>query len=282
MIGYLRRLLVVSVGAAMATLALSGAHAQDNVLRQLIITENADYPGNDYQTLRDVDQNACEAACLDDNQCRAFTFNTTAGWCFLKSDFGALTLADNAVAGRVVANTPPSQSLESLRQAELTIFLAPDYVDEARRFAGALDATFAPGVRSYNELLLAAANARSADNPALAANLFGAALALAPEDPKIWIEFGRATLLRTGANYSERNEIRTRATSAAINAYLRATTDATRASALVMLGNALGAAPDLAPCDQGLSRRAGARSRRRRAGRPRSACRRARLPHRQP
>ncbi len=236
---FLHRFLTIIFAGAVSAIAVSGAHAQDNLLRQLIVTEDADYPGHDYQTLRDVDQDACAAACVADNQCHAFTFNVSAGWCFLKSDFGALTLANDAVAGRIVTVTPLSESLASQRQTELTAFLPTDYIDEARRFAGALDASFAPGVRSYNELLLAAANARSADNPAFAANLFGAALAIAPEDPKIWLEFGRATLLRTGANFTERNEIRTRATSAAINAYLRATNDSTRSSALVMLGDAL-------------------------------------------
>src|SRR5690606_21945312 len=161
-------------------------------------------------------QATCEAACLGDNQCRAFTYNADAAWCFLKSDFGALTFVPNAVAGRVVTGVALTEGLEQQRQGELTVFLAPDYVDEARRLTGALDRLFAPRGRSYTELLRNAAEARSADNPTLAANPFGAALALAPEDPKVWLEFGRATLLRTSDDFSERNAIRERATSAAI------------------------------------------------------------------
>ena len=64
--------------------------------RRVIVTPDADYPGFDYKTVKDVDLDACQAACLADNTCRAFTFNTKAGWCFLKSDFGALA----ADAGR--------------------------------------------------------------------------------------------------------------------------------------------------------------------------------------
>lgn len=234
----LRRFLLVLASGALLPLMVATSEAQD-LLRRLIVTENADYPGHDYQTLRDVDQATCEAACLEDNQCRAFTFNVAAGWCFLKSDFGALTFVENAVAGRVVVDTAPVETIERQRQAELIVYLAPDFIDEARRFAGTLDTVFAPGIRSYTELLRAAAEARSEGNVTVAANLYGAALALAPEDPKVWIEFGRATILRQGSTNTERAEIRSRATSAAINAYLRSVSDTNRAAALVLLGASL-------------------------------------------
>jgi alpha-2-macroglobulin len=234
--GLTRRLVMV---LALLPLVGSAATAQDDVLRRLIVTQDADYAGHDYQTLRDVDQAACEAACLASLQCRAFTFNAQAGWCFLKSDFGALTLVPNAVAGRVVVGAPLTETLERQRQSELQAFLAPDYVDEARRLVGALETLFAPGFRSYSELLRGGAEARSADDPALAANLYGAALAIAPEDAKVWLEFGRATLLRQSADFNERNNIRARATSAAINSYLRSTSEASRAASLILLGSAL-------------------------------------------
>ena len=57
--------------------------------KRVIVTPNADYAGFDMSTVKNVDLDACQAACLGDNACRAFTFNTKAGWCFLKSDFGA-------------------------------------------------------------------------------------------------------------------------------------------------------------------------------------------------
>ena len=226
-------------GASLAVLLSSAAMAQQDMLSRLIITEDADYAGHDYQTLREIDGATCEAACLEDNRCRAFTYNTAAQWCFLKSDFGALALAPGAVAGRVVTGPVLSESTERQREAEITVFLAPDYLDEARRFAGGLDTAFAPGNRSYGDLLRNAGAARSEGNPALAANLYGAALAIAGEDIKVWLEFGRSTLLRVGADFSERVEIRNRATSAALNAYIRSESDQSRAAALVVLGAAL-------------------------------------------
>ncbi len=40
----------------------------------------------------------------DGDQCRAFTYNTKARWCFLKTDFGTLTATPGATAGRARAD----------------------------------------------------------------------------------------------------------------------------------------------------------------------------------
>ncbi len=233
----LRRIAALALGALLLTLPLV-ALAQTGLERRLIVTEGADYPGFDYDTLRGVERAVCEAACLADNRCRAFTYNVSARWCFLKSDFGALTLTQGAAAGRVVVGAPLTEPLERQRLAGLD-FLTPDLVDGARRQAGGLDSVFSPGLRSFAELVRAGSLARGNNDPALAATLYGAALALADEDPKVWLEFGRATLARPGSNFSERNQVREQATSAAINAYLRSADDGNKASSLVLLGNAL-------------------------------------------
>ncbi|HZY68154.1 MAG TPA: PAN/Apple domain-containing protein, partial [Devosia sp.] len=73
--------LVVVMGSFAAS--LSGAIAAD---RSVTLMEGTDLPGFDYNTLKDVDLDACTAACTDDKICRAFTFNEEANWCFLKSD----------------------------------------------------------------------------------------------------------------------------------------------------------------------------------------------------
>jgi hypothetical protein len=46
---------------------------------RVIVTPDADYPGFDYETVKNVDLNACKAACVDGDQCRAFTYNERAG-----------------------------------------------------------------------------------------------------------------------------------------------------------------------------------------------------------
>lgn len=80
------------------------AHAQDTQ-RVIQTVPNADYFGFDYRTVKDVPLDQCSAVCLEDNQCKAFTYNQSAGWCFLKNGYGTLQSADGAVAGRIVVKT---------------------------------------------------------------------------------------------------------------------------------------------------------------------------------
>ena len=80
----------------MRGLALTAASAAD---RRIIQTPEADYTGFDYSTIRNVDINQCRAACLSDNKCAAFTYNTRATWCFLKSDYNQLKPFSGAAEG---------------------------------------------------------------------------------------------------------------------------------------------------------------------------------------
>ncbi len=92
---------------AVCALGFAGhAIAQDNQ-RRIEITQDADYYGFDLRTERDVSLDQCKVACIADSQCRAFTYNTSAGWCFLKSDYSTLNPFAGAVAGRVVSGGEP-------------------------------------------------------------------------------------------------------------------------------------------------------------------------------
>ncbi|KAB2872158.1 MAG: hypothetical protein F9K43_08055, partial [Bauldia sp.] len=135
-----RRFLLVTLTAFGAALAAGQVHAAE---ARVIVTPEADYSGFDFETLKGVDLEACKVACLDKTECRAFTFNTRAGWCFLKSDFGILAATPGATAGRVVETPELTPSLERQRLAELD-FLSGSYVDEARSLAGALRRRFNP------------------------------------------------------------------------------------------------------------------------------------------
>ena len=56
--------------------------------RTIITSQDADYFGFDLNTQRDVSLDQCKQLCLEDEQCRAFTFTSKQRWCFLKSDYG--------------------------------------------------------------------------------------------------------------------------------------------------------------------------------------------------
>ena len=81
-------------------LALTGTAAAE---RELVVTQGADLFGKDYQTLKEVELDACESACLADTRCQAFTYNTKARWCFLKESAGEARPFPTAVSGRIVA-----------------------------------------------------------------------------------------------------------------------------------------------------------------------------------
>lgn len=55
------------------------------------ILDNYDLPGNDLRSpasdpsLREISAEACRQACRHDRKCTAFTYNRSAGWCFLKT-----------------------------------------------------------------------------------------------------------------------------------------------------------------------------------------------------
>ena len=190
------------------------------------------------ETVKNVDQAACQAACLANTACRAFTYNTKAGWCFLKSDFGALSLTPDAVAGRVVDAVALTPSLERQRLAELD-FLPAAYVDEARTLVGALKDRFSASGASYGALKNAGTIAMGARRYDEAAVAFGRALAIADDEAIAWLDFARASLARTPKTYAERRQAASDATGAAIDGYLRADTPAARAVALALAGSAL-------------------------------------------
>ncbi|MEX2318471.1 MAG: PAN domain-containing protein, partial [Bauldia sp.] len=224
--------------AAFVVATILAAGAGQAAERRLIVTDSADYPGFDYSTVRDVDLAACEAACLGDPTCRAFTFNTAAGWCFLKSDFAALAATPGAVAGRVVTAVDLTPSLERQRLGELD-FLPESAIDESRVLTGELARRYPSDGASYADLRSAGGVSYRGGQYDDAARYFGQALALASEDVASWLDYATASLGRNPDDYSDRMSAATDATAGAINAYLRAEADADRAEALSVVGAAL-------------------------------------------
>ena len=220
------------LSAALVTGAATAAAAD----RSVIETPNADYPGHDYQTLQDVDIEACRAACIDDGQCRAFTFNQKAGWCFLKDDFGILAQADEAIAGRVVDAPAITPDIQSQRLAQLD-FVPADYVDEARSLATDLRRRFNPGEQSYEALRRQGNQALGNRNYEFAATLFGRALALADNDPALWLSFARASEARSPDDWNERQRAQIDTTAGAINAYIRSDSPDQEAAILAVMGD---------------------------------------------
>jgi alpha-2-macroglobulin len=208
------------------------AFSQD---RQFVITEGADYFGSDYETLRDVDLDACQAACSADEQCQAFTYNEAARWCFLKNGVGELRAVDGATSGRVVAAAEAAPvDLEATRISELG-FLGQHYIDMARRLTGEIAA--APDLEGGVEQATA-----SAESMAAAGDYFGAmeyyrgALHFAPERFDLWIDYADAAIRASSDDWEVQQQIGESRVAGSVNAYLRAVTNEERAQALEYLG----------------------------------------------
>src|SRR6185295_12324254 len=164
----------------------------------------------DLRTVNQVDLKACEAACLGDNACRAFTFNAKAGWCFLKSDSGPLASFAGATAGRIVEAVDFTPTVEQQRKAELDF--TGSYFDESRTLLAGLKNRYDPGTAGYMALRESGGAAYAAGNYDQAASEFGKALVLASENPVAWSDYAIASLGRNPENWNERQQAMSDAT----------------------------------------------------------------------
>ena len=100
--------------------------------RRVIINQSSDYFGNDYRTLKKIPIKGCVSACLADSQCKAFTYNNRAKWCFLKNKVGELKTFKGATAGRVVGEE--KKVVAELAAPEKLKFLTDGQYSAATRF----------------------------------------------------------------------------------------------------------------------------------------------------
>lgn len=211
----------------------------DAAERKLVITEDADYFGRDYDILKDVELEACKIACLGNDQCTAFTYNKSAKWCFLKADFGDLRGFVGAVSGRIVMEELPKPSVEKERVAELSRFLRKGMIDEAKTFVSGLGKVYDAAGKTYGELVAEAESFRQAGYTERAADLYGKALSISPDSYMTWQRYAQALFGFEPSNWRYKRRIEEYGSSAAINAYLRSRSDEERAFALAVLGQTL-------------------------------------------
>src|SRR5688572_500839 len=110
--------------------------------RNISLMPGTDLPGYDYSVIKDTDLEACQAACVEDRICAAFTFNESAEWCFLKGGVAEAVDFGGATSGTVEAS-PDAATILADRRSELP-FPGDYLIDEARRFATELPTTNPP------------------------------------------------------------------------------------------------------------------------------------------
>ena len=95
----MRAFLYVCVSLFVALLTIVPASSQD---KKILLSPDSDYYGFDILTEKDVSLDQCKSSCLGNLACKAFTYNQSAKFCFLKSDFRKTNSFPGAIAGRVV------------------------------------------------------------------------------------------------------------------------------------------------------------------------------------
>ncbi len=200
--------------------------------RQIETFENADFFGFDLRAEKDVSLDQCKAICLGDDQCRAFTYNRSAQWCFLKSDHGVTAPFEGAVAGKVVS-----------RDGAPDLGAPPplDFItDGMRSEAGQMlrDIAAEPVDTGLVSLTDTARSNLSAGSYRRAAYYFRSALTIEPADVDLWLGLSQANLgwQRLGRG-SYRNQLD--ATAAALNGYQLSRSSTDRARALDLLAKSL-------------------------------------------
>ncbi len=228
---------IAAAAIALTLVGLAPSFAQDAAAggRHIVTVPDGDYFGFDIGTLKNVEQADCEQACLADQECRAFTYNTRAKWCFLKSAAGELRGFPGAVAGRVVEGA--AQPVAALPKPELGF--VPDWIlDDANTAAAEVRATPRQGgtvasLRADGDRLM------GQGDPEAAARSYAAAVALAPSDAAAWIDYAVAALSVQSDDYGTRTSFQNRALGAAIEAIRQARDEAQRARGYAVLARAL-------------------------------------------
>ncbi|WP_182084037.1 alpha-2-macroglobulin family protein [Aureimonas sp. ME7] len=240
-----RLLAGLAFGWTLALASLGGASAQEGE-RTIVAAPDADYYGHDYDIMKDADQNLCETACLADNQCRAFTFNTAKGWCFLKNDVGELRAAAGVVSGRIAVAAPPQAVAERERERMAELALLPrESLDAARQFRLALAEEERDRSIPAGEALWPAADAAlERFDYGSAMTAYREALRRDGQSARAWLGLSVSSLLFTSDDGQARQAAREVRQPAAINAYLTAGEDREKAAALDFVAQGFAADDD--------------------------------------
>ena len=220
--------------SALFTLALALVPLSLPVVAQDIRTveriDDADYFGFDLRTEKNVSIDECEASCIGDASCRAFTYNPKVNWCFLKSDYDQLNSFPGAIAGRIVVQTAE----EDIGAPPALTFVSDYLKSEARNLRANLSIAQEQQGLGRDTLIETGRAAFASGNIDYALASLKGALAIDADDAALWLELARMANTVTG-NYSMANE----GAMASINGYLLTRGASTRADALATLAKSL-------------------------------------------
>ncbi len=229
-------------GMAMLLLSATVLAASPVPERRVLLERNVDFPGNDIRTLATSSLAGCQTACLADNDCAAFTFNTSAQACFLKRVSDTRQPYEGAISGRVLPLTEQAQARALERREALPELTEADF--ELAR-AEALQIGLRHARQAWGlDLLRTAADERTAEgNVDGALALAGAAVAES-DAAADWIRYSQLSQAAADEanDWQDRRDLGQRALASAINAWLRAEAPDEPVNALWQLADILEAA----------------------------------------
>ncbi len=210
-------------------LVTSQPAAATDPVREIVTTDDSDYFGFDLRTVQNVSLDQCKTSCLDDQSCRAFTYNPKVKWCFLKTDFNQLNTFAGAVAGKVVT----VDGDPDIGAAPKLDFVSDELLQQAREQKAGLALTDEQQTMGYEGLQSIARANLGLSQFEQGVNTLKGALAITPEDGALWIETARA-----GNRASVGSDIAADAQLSALNGYQLSRTAQGRADALAVLADA--------------------------------------------
>lgn len=201
--------------------------------RRAIVTPDVDFYGSDLTALFDTSYSACEATCLANPACQAFTFNTKSNACFPKSAVSEETPFAGALSARIADTNPKVMAQSEARAADLG-FLGNYTLMELREQADDIGRAH-PGGAYTAQAMMQAAQERIAEGDILNAMRWTGAAVSSSDASDHWTEYARLLLLISQDKYQHTQK----AITAAANGYLRALSDGARVNALLILSEAL-------------------------------------------
>lgn len=201
--------------------------------REVVTVKDADYFGFDLRTVQDVSLDECKQVCIDDGECKAFTYNTKAQWCFLKSDFKKMNAFPGAVAGKIVVTQTQAESEPDIGAAPKMPFITTQQENDAARQKEQLATADGQSGLSVEALLVIARQDATNGVYPHAMATFKSALVQDPGNIDLWLEMA-GIAGRSNQDWS----VNADGLSASVNAYQLSRTRTQRAQALAALAKA--------------------------------------------
>ncbi|MEP3345061.1 MAG: alpha-2-macroglobulin family protein [Litoreibacter sp.] len=226
------------LSASMVFLSLATAAFSQELIpeRRMSLSKDVDFYGSDLANIFDTTFDACSRACLANETCKAFTFNTKSKACFPKSDISQSEPFVGALSVEVTDATDAELNLANAQRAQAD-FLSERDLEAAYRQASTMTRRFSANSFSAQQFVEAADRSRGEGKPDVAMRFLGAGLTV-EDRSDLWAQFARDAAAAAKANNSKRREFNRFYLTASVNAYLRAPNAAMSVNALTLMSDA--------------------------------------------